>query len=1183
MQLLSLSINGFKSFAKATELTFAPGVTAVVGPNGCGKSNIVDALRWVLGEQRSSVLRGERMENVIFNGTATRKPAGAAEVRITLDNSKGLLDTSFTEVAIARRLFRDGTSEYLLNGNQRRLRDITDLLHDSGMGPNLYTILELKMVEDILREEGEGRRALFEEAAGVAKYKIRRRQALLKLKQTDDDLARLADILTEVERQVASLKRQALRARRYAELSAQLRAAETALILRHYQRLQTELAPLEEALSKASAVTDTVQSTIRLEEAKLLEYRREETDVERSAAEQRRKLSEIVAEISTLEAEEAGLRAREQAGRQTIERVRRERQLFSEKRSLIESRLGVAENSSVSIRAELESVEQLVREASSRMETSELQHAKVHAEAAESAAQRESQLRRLAETRRAVADLAVQSAGWASRKELLSDEMTSSLAERDALASDLEAATVQTASLEVSVQTIVAEVARLTESRKQVEAELSRLNDAKRHVVTLAEASRARLRLLATLGEKGPRSHKALQTLRSHPADGTWELLGDTIEVDDKFRLALQTALGPAVHYFVVDSTQSALAAIDMLRREHAGQTTFLAVREFAAPPSPPLDAPAGTLGTALSLIKGSVFSSIVEHFLSRVVVVEDWQSLLDHSDWAKENHCTLVTLDGQWFDGMGRFKGGSEEMDIPLDLGLRKQMEELQRAIETAERESETLHQENVAKRTLLDEIEHSISDLSNQSAGLTAELAVARDRRVKCETRLATLEERRNSVAKQLVSLDDQISDCHRRIADAEAAMRDVERESAQAEEIHRHHAEMLNAAQAESARCREDVHRCERDRDAVQHRLDLAKAEVDRLRQSIVEIEENLTAAETSAEQAANDLIAIENRLREIDGLSVEKYRLRDEQAAAADKVAVRLDEIRVRIAEEEQRLRDLRETHSDELAGGRRIETEVARLRGELDAVANTARLQWNLDVQSEDIEAVYSDLLKLETSPEAVQELKQKIERLGPINSLAMEEYESESARLEAMIAQREDLLKAKRTLEDTIARINETAQARLLHTFETVRSHFQRLFEEFFPAGEADLIISGTDLLEADITIWANPSGKRLKSLSLMSGGEKTMTAIALLFALYQVKPSPFCVFDEVDAPLDDANIDRFTRMIRVHSVNTQFILVTHNRRTMEIADNLYGVTMEEEGISKLVSVRLLSSVTESH
>jgi chromosome segregation protein len=323
-----------------------------------------------------------------------------------------------------------------------------------------------------------------------------------------------------------------------------------------------------------------------------------------------------------------------------------------------------------------------------------------------------------------------------------------------------------------------------------------------------------------------------------------------------------------------------------------------------------------------------------------------------------------------------------------------------------------------------------------------------------------------------------------------------------------------------------------------------------------------------------------VELEARLKELDTTSIEKYRARDKAAETVDKSSQTLDAVRNQIAEQEERLRMLRESHSGELEGERRIELEMARLRGELDAVIHSAKTQFDFELTADDFAEQHPAVLQTESSPDLLQECRHKIERLGPVNSLAIEEHARENARLETMLQQRDDLLKAKKTLEETIARINETAQARFLHTFEAVRAHFQRLFQEFFGAGEADLILSGNDLLEADITLWANPSGKRLKSLSLMSGGEKTMTAIALLFALYQVKPSPFCVFDEVDAPLDDANIDRFNRVIRMHSTATQFILITHNRRTMEIADNLYGVTMEEEGISKLVSVRLLSSVS---
>ncbi len=1179
MQLLSLEISGFKSFAKATRLEFAPGVTAVVGPNGCGKSNIVDSLRWVLGEQRSSVLRSDRMDNVIFNGTAVRKPAGLAEVKITLDNSKGLLDLPFTEVGIARRLFRDGTSEYLLNNNVCRLKDITDLLHDSGMGPNQYTILELKMVEDILRDDGEGRRSLFEEAAGVAKYKIRRRQALQKLKQTDDDLLRLADILNEVERQVSSLKRQAMRAKKYTEYSDRLKTIETALIYREYRRLLSELTPLEDALSKSSAATDAVKAAIRLEEAKLQELRRAELDVEKEAAELRKNLADIVSEISTLEAEEAGLRARDQAARQTIERTRRERQLLSDKRAMLEVRLQDVQETQAGIQAELAETEQRVAEASTAA-----------AEAAESLRNAEDDARqhlervtglrvRLGECQREQGRVAMARAGISSRRELLTHEHESLNSERQTLNGEHQELSNQLQHIESELQAVREDELQLDAEYRKVSDELARSEERGRSLANLLEATRARLALLATLEEKGPRSHSALRTLKEHPVEGLLDLLGDTIEVEDRYRRALQAALGPAAYYYLTESLESALVAMEMLRRENAGQTTFLALNEFETEQPVMLTPPSGTLGIALSLVHGNTHNSVLRHFLGRVIVVNDWQSAMVHWEWAKHHGCTVVTLDGQWIGSSGILRGGSEEANIPVDLGLGKQVQDLRERLGEAEQERESVMAAMRSLRSELAKLEQSREDLRRRSKSFTEQHAAIREKQLKCETRLLTLDEREQSVIVRLEELDQQNLELDQEHEKSVEAVRIAEQEFKDAESSGSGLSERVSTKRQAAAVLQNDLHQRERERDAVHHRLDLTVAEADRLRQSLDELEVELTNAERNAEQAASDLVGLESRLHEIDELSVQKYRVRDDRAETVDKISVRLDEIRNTVAEQDERIRNLRENHSGELEGSRRIETEVARLHGEVDALVNSARIQHNLDLPAENFVERHSDIADVEATSEILQELKQKIERLGPINSLAVEEYAQESARLDTMLAQREDLLKAKATLEDTIARINETAQAKFLHTFEAVRGHFQRLFTEFFPAGEADLILSGSDLLDADITMWANPSGKRLKSITLMSGGEKTMTAIALLFALYQVKPSPFCVFDEVDAPLDDANIDRFTRMLRIHSEQTQFIVVTHNRRTMEVADNLYGVTMEEEGISKLVSVRLLSSI----
>lgn len=1179
MQLLSLSISGFKSFAKPTRLDFAPGITAVVGPNGCGKSNIVDALRWVLGEQRSSVLRGSRMENVIFNGTATRKPSGMSEVKVLLDNSKGLLNLPASEVELARRLYRDGTSEYLLNGSECRLRDITDLLHDSGMGPNLYTILELKMVEDILREDGEGRRALFEEAAGIAKYKLRRRQALQKLKQTEDDLLRLADILSEVERQVTSLKRQAMRARKYAEYAGRLRELEIALVYRDYQRLQRELEPLAESLQQTSAQTETAKAAIRREEAQLLALRTKEIDIDREAAGLRKQLAAVAAEISALDAEEAGLKAKDQAARQIIERARRARQLLQDKSALLEVRrtellrikqdchveLEASENAVVAATAKLKEAEALLNSAALRLQEHQ---------------QRTTELRNACnERRRECTQIELARAGFGSRRELLQQVIENAVAEQATVRNHAQTLIDQLQGCQAEIDPLLAREQALTEQIRHNGDLLHTLSERLRALTSLGEAVQSKIDLLATLEEKGPRAAAALRTLKAHSVPGLLEMLGDGVDVEEAYRPALQAALGPAAYYYITESVNAAFAAMDLLRHKDAGQTTFLPLSEFTAEPDGIPEPPADSLGTALSFLRHGAPNAALRHLLSRVVLVADWPQAQRLFGWARTNNCTLVTLDGQWIHGNGMLRGGSPDAGLAADIGLGHQKAELEKRLDVAHADRRHAADELRKLRSELAQMEQELIAVQRRQQDSLKRRTELREQHVKLETRLASQIENAQNAGEQIKELDGQTA------ASAEMLVVSVQRRDAadaqlrDAEESERTLADAVAERRRFAASSREQTFAAERARDALRHRLELLTADERRIDQSLDELTEETVAAEQLAEQAAGELVQIERRLQEIDALSIEKYRLRDANAEAVDRIDRQLDEIRNAVSEQDQRLSDLRSAHSGELEGGRRVELEVARLRGELNALVANVRNQLSLDITAADFAAQHTTALEIDTNPEAAQELKQKIERLGPINSLAVEEYAAESSRLDTMLRQRDDLLMAKGTLEETIARINETAQARFLHIFESVRAHFQRLFQEFFGAGEADLILSGSDLLEADITLWANPSGKRLKSLSLMSGGEKTMTAIALLFALYQVKPSPFCVFDEIDAPLDDSNIERFNRVVRMHSESTQFILVTHNRRTMEIVDNLYGVTMEEEGVSKLVSVRLLSSV----
>lgn len=1174
MLLQSLSISGFKSFALPTKIVLSPGVTAVVGPNGCGKSNIVDAVRWVLGEQRSSVLRGDRMDNVIFNGTKRRKPLGLSEVKLTIDNSHGILDVPFSEVEIARRLHRDGTSEYLLNGNACRLKDVSNLLHDSGMGPKPYTILELKMIEDILREEGEGRRMMFEEAAGVAKYKLRRRQALLKLQNTEEDLLRLADIIHEVERQVSSLKRQVARAKRHRKLSDQLKTSEAALMYLQHQHMLEELSPLERAMKEATTVSTAKRTLVVSEEAKLEKIRTKVLNTEKQGVDLRKRLEEVVSEISTLEAEEASLRAGEKAARNTIERTKREKILLTNRLELLENRRREAAASSEEQSDSLKTKETELQSTREALEAAEQHLHKLEADAEKSSARLEAVRSRISELEKEQGLRITQQATLSGRREALEQDLKSIL-------SDIASTEEKREQLKLDKQTVQVDYDRLSERiteqsdyRDTITDDLDELQRRKLRTETNIQSIRSKLDLFAALEEKGPRGTEALRTLKNQHVEGLISLLGDSVDVDEKYRPAFQSILGPAAHYYLARSEKAVQDALEVLVRVRSGQATFIAADQFKENRQEQVSLPEGALGYALDFLNNASEMSVLEHFLSNVVLVPDWKTVLINIEWAKRHKMTLLSLDGQWWSSRGIMKGGSEAR-IPVDLGLGKQVEQFKLALEAKETELGGIESDLREKVKSLDESRKTLNNLQEEHKAKLTELHTLREQEVRSETILKSLSSRKAFGNEKLQAIDRELSSIEERIRNDAAAVAHAKEELGAELKTGNEMTRALADARVTVSSLRDVFHETEKSRNAAAHRLELLEAELRRIDQTKSEINDTLRDNELAETAAEKEVVETEKRLKEIDGILRDRYRLRDERAKAVDEFLVNLDQDRQEVRSQEEKLKKLRSDHDLESEGERKLEVQVARLRGEIDALLTTARDRFGFDMGSPSFIENHPEFTECETSIDHVQLLKEKLDRLGPVNLLAIEEYESENARLESLLVNRDDLLKAKKTLEETITHINETAQTKFLSTFEAVRGNFQQLFTDFFPAGEADLILSGKDLLEADITVWANPSGKRLKSLSLMSGGEKTMTAIALLFSLYRVKPSPFCFLDEVDAPLDDTNIDRFTSMIRKHSVETQFILVTHNKRTMEIADNLYGVTMEEEGISKIVSVRL--------
>ncbi len=1175
MQLVSVEVSGFKSFPKATKLTFSRGVTAVVGPNGCGKTNIVDAIRWALGEQKTSILRSERMDNVIFNGTATRKPIGMAEVSIAINNSDGALPTPYTEVEIKRRIYRDGGSEYSLNAAPCRLKDIVDLIQDTGLGPNTYSILELRMVEDILREGGDGRRHLFEEVAGVAKYKTRRQQAQLKLQQTEEDLRRVADILTEVDQRVSALKRQVARARRYQKLKQELTTCEVALQWRAYERVSSELSPLEEEMKRTSDTSLAARSLLHAEEAHLEELRTAIVTSEKEFSKVRDDFQVVVSRIASLEMDNASLDARATALRDTISHAERTHILLQEKRELLAQKeehieketqglkeiCGAAEGEFLSAQEDHKKVESVLEEALFRARHHDEYLAGLRADVAAKG-------RQLSGHEAALA-------GLIGRQEVHEQELASLAVTETELEGELRQLAESAASLGESLE----------KRRHEQELLYNKHEVGKRNVLHGAENLRSlqqaidlaanKIEVLETLSEQGPRSQPALKFLRDRPVSGLIDLVSDVLEVPDTYQRAFAAILGPAAYYYLVESAESAFRAIEALRQSKAGQAVFVPIDELPTLEIPDMSLPDGILGRAIDFLNGRPADPCASHFLGTVVIVQDWDTACTLRDWGKEHNRTLVTLNGDWISPQGILCGGDGDSRAPADFNLKKQVASLIEKLHEMRADlaiATVAYEKTVGECTSLEQelsvVQEQVRSLENRDSGL-------RESQLQKKILQVHLKERKETIEKELATTGEAIATASLRAQEGERELAEAQKRLEEAAESDKDLESEVTEARKSASASKEKLHHAERRRDEARHRLELAEVEYRGIVASLTEIASEIETSDERASQARYEADEVAKRKRGIEVELLGTFRQRDEASLRVDRRDNELGEAKERVRQQEEKLRAIRSGREEGLESERKLEREIARLQAEREAILATTRGRFNLDLSAPDFTDTQPDIISAEADEQKARELAEKIEQLGPVNLLAIEEYEQENERLQRMVANRDDLLKAKSTLEETISRINETAQAQFLETFAKVRTNFQRLFREFFGAGEADLILSGTDMLEADVTLWANPSGKRLKSLSLMSGGEKAMTAIALLFALYQVKPSPFCVLDEVDAPLDDANIARFNEMIRCHSEETQFILVTHNKRTMEAADALWGVTMEEEGVSKVVSVRL--------
>ena len=1164
MKLRALRLHGFKSFADRTEIVFNDGITAIVGPNGCGKSNISDAIRWVLGEQRPTAIRGAKMEEAIFQGTVSRRPVNRGSVSIEVSNEDGALPVPFSEVEIARTVYRDGGSDYYLNRSACRLRDVQELCRDTGLGANAYAIIENRMIDAILSDRAEERRGLFEEAAGIGKYKDRRKEASRGLERAEVDLQRLEDLIAEIQSKVRSLARQKGKAERHGQLRTRRLDVEITLARGQLEELGVRLKEIKSLLSGDLERDETLKAHVATAESRLETLRTAQLSRERARTASAQEVDEVKGELVRWERELAV--AEEGAGHagRRIEQIAIERTEAG--RALKE--------------AELHGGELLEKEEALSSDLGELTgHIDVHTGRAGEVREELSAARRGVDEvegqERSVARRLAQLQGDADAAETRCAELEERIGHlgeeleeaRDALSEAASQGDLFTDRLEGLVQALESARSQLDDRRGEVAATkeaVDRARDEEMRAQDLFGALSARRSALEQMEKDREGVDPAVKALLGDPPNGVLGILADFLTAEPEFTQTVEAVLGVLLRAVVVRNTKVAEALARWFREEWKGEGGLVVL---------PLDrAPGGDdRGGLLQKVTvqgpgGPWVKALLRGF--------ELDGAVGTAVPEGGGATARVSKDGSWVDREGVFHLGN-----PLgSTGILERKEHLvaleaeadgaRDEVESAAAAREDAAAQMVTFEEALEEARDGLQRAEDAYREARFEQAERSDRLLRMERSVREVEGQRSAARSALARAHESAEEARR------------ERETLAVDE------EGLRGGREEArARLDEAQDQWEEVR-ATESRLAIERT---RLEGDIVRIEErerDVDRARASAGSRIESLEVEEGRLvqdRERAGALLSEGKVETERLFELLETAETelrgidqgLEDVHEELAEAERRVREARTTEhvaSEERHG---LELEEQEVRGRIGRIQDRLEGEWGRSLERllEEAEEVEGDEEELRGD---LRDIVAALDRIGPVNMLAVEEHEEESARLSFLSGQRDDLVEARDDLRAAIREINETAIDLFAQTFEAIRQNFRATFVRLFEGGECDLWLQDPDdPLESDIEIHAAPRGKRTQRIDLLSGGERALTALSLLFGIYLVKPSPFCVLDEVDAPLDESNIGRFIRLLQEFKERSQFVVITHNPRTIEAAEWIYGVTMEEPGVSSIVGVRL--------
>ena len=1232
MYLQSLEIIGFKSFAAKTVLNFHRGVTAVVGPNGCGKSNVLDAIRWVLGEQSAKALRGGEMSDVIFSGTDSRPALGMAEVSMTFAECEKELGTEWNEVRITRRVYRDGKSEYFINKTACRLRDIHQLFMDTGVGRSAYSIMEQGKIDQILSNRPEDRRAIFEEAAGITKFKAQKKEALRKLEYTESNLVRVQDIIKEVKRQIGSLQRQAAKARRYQSIISDLRIFDTHISHKNYRQLSDELDTLKNQLNQGEEARQIHEVEIAQQESELSDFRQRLQELEAEAGTIRDGMQTLRNRIFSAENRIGTNHERSSEATALIDRHRLDISQAEEKirtqQEQIEQTDSLLEQMIESLRTHQETLDEHIARLGSVRE----ERIAAERELTTQGAELSNAEARLNSLRGEISAATGRRESGETRLHLLQNEITSASHSAAEISSNLEDLKRRSDAAHLALEHAQAETASAMADHENAQHERQNTEAILNTAGKEAAGLESRLEVLRQLQEQGEGLDEGTQAVLKgldnpdffqSAIKGT---LAQHIQVEERLIPAIEAALGSALQAVIFKDPGVAEAALATLNGKKLGRAAvipaswisgrgeqashlFSQTPETSPTPEPPL--PFGVFGRASDCVKGDDESShLARHLLRDVLVVESLEAAF--SLRSENPSFAFTSLDGGFISHSGIIHGGQSGENAGQSTLQRKiRIAELETSLTDATSRIESLAAARAAAASAMDHATDRLKQAREAMQAAQIETASTDNERRHAERQFADIEAKRASFQREAVSIEEglrgslaQLSELEGRIAEATCAIDSLRAARSESEtriqvvrEKESSASDALNEIRVRVATERQQQEGLHRQRGPMAAR--------------IIELNELLDARrlDISNYEGRIDSLAAENASLEI---SIGEWRseLESEEArlsavlAQRSEVSESAEAIESALRAARQQLANLQDQRS-------RIEVKAAQTEMRKENIRTHVSQRYQLDLEAfepdtyalivslrersqrkpetpegeqpaaEEIERpaiavpAEGEGIPWDRIEELVAELTERIDSMGPVNMDAIQEYDELEQRYIFLEKQNADLVTSKAELLEVISKINHTTKTLFAETFEKIRENFQFMFTELFGGGRANLLLTDdSDPLESGIEIIAKPPGKQLQSVTLLSGGERTMTAVSLLFAIYMVKPSPFCVLDEMDAPLDESNITRFIKILDRFVGQSQFVTITHNKRTISRADLLYGVTMEEHGVSKLVSVK---------